>query len=265
MSNCFSFTLAHGAGATNPHPSIMSEHTKYASAEASAGKSSRTEYSGAAIGGALVFGAIVGLAGVGVEHLSSSAFAGASIRLGLKSIRSTTKNVDFDTDTFEFNNCLEGDYTPTDPAYASWSSDGSAARKLDSMKLETLFDPIGTFKDESGELAYNAQVNDESFCLTDLWLLIVVVTQACLPWGWWRYPFFFFLFFDRQRRFFFFLLAKEKYPSFFTFLVFPQRTKQSQSSLRAGNAVKYYDKEYAFHDADGVSQLTRNQLFHTQH
>ena len=46
----------------------MSEHTKYASAQASASKS-RSEYSPVAFGEVIAFGAIVGLAGV---HVSSS-------------------------------------------------------------------------------------------------------------------------------------------------------------------------------------------------
>ena len=148
----------------------MSEHTKYASAQASKSRGSSSEYSAVAVGGALVFGAVVGLAGVSLVRHPTSPLSGSSSGLGLTSTRHVKKNVDFDTNVYDFNHCLQGDFTPPDKAFASWSSDGSAARKLDAMKQEELLNPIGVTTDESGESVsrfYHSWSN-ESFCSTTL-------------------------------------------------------------------------------------------------
>ena len=51
---------------------------------------------------------------------------------------------EYKTDGHKFDQCLNGDMTPHDKGYKGWSSDGSAATKLERMQQKELMNPIGT-------------------------------------------------------------------------------------------------------------------------
>jgi hypothetical protein len=86
-------------------------------------------------------------AGVGQAGPSSS---------GPWTVTTVVKNTDYVTAS-DFHMCLTNSTTPADEDFASWVSDGSAARKRDELKLKNLFHPIGT-----------TRINDEDVKIYDV-------------------------------------------------------------------------------------------------
>ena len=64
------------------------------------------------------------------------------------------KSDDYNAEGHEFHRCMAAtNNTPTDPAYADWTSDGKASSKLDDIKAADLLDPIGKLR-ENGEFIH---------------------------------------------------------------------------------------------------------------